>query len=998
MSPVILTVLVTLLAVNPVLGQGFQILSGRNHPELDWRVAETEHFRIIYPQHLEGIEAQAAPIAERSYDVLSANLDVTFDRRIDIFLSDEDEIANGFAVPIGNGHTNIWVHVSDFAPMKTGPESWLRSVIAHEIAHIFHYKAVLSRPRWINFLLADPLPRFWTEGIAQYQTEHWTAMRGDRWLRTAVLDDQLSYSDGRSLWNGRLLYAIGNAQLRYLADRYGDSTLVNILKHRTPALLGLAKVHNFNSAFAEVTGSSYREFYDEWRRHVNVYYNTMAGQMELPDSLDTDPLRLPGQYYFDVAYSPDTTHVAVLALTSLRRPVTRLFLVDRSSNDVEIIAEGSIRAPLAWSPDGEQIAFSRLRRGRYGSLVRDLYVARRDGTGVRRLTDDRRAGSPTFSPNGSRIAYSASDGDSDHLYVLDLESGREERITDGGSDVRLSNLRWHPALDEIAFDRFLPGDRRDVAIIDLASRRIEALTSGEHDDRVPVWSPDGEEIAFTSLRDHVPNVYVYNRRQDTRRRVTALVNGAEARDWIPAEPDTAAALDTLRAAEAAPAASDTAGSSAAAGRLLITSQIKKTGDAAYLIDAGRQAADPRVEIPEQYSAWTTHRPPDTIAAAIPANPDLVTERYRYRAFRNMQHAATGALPYAWINGDFGAAAFTAWMEPLGKHAFFAGGNLSARDPAGASFGAATYVNNQWFPTVGISAYRLPGSARLYGGDLLVEAFTGGDVSVVWPLDWTDRPFVAEQFTARLRWVDVEPLTSGEFASGGDIAPPRAGQQADLRVGLAWKKQRPYYNNLIHPLDGLGIRLQLTAAARVLGTDSEFIRGDLSGFGILSGPGLHRIYVYGRAQAQEGASFPQDFVGLSRHDRLHIRLPIPLPFTFGEAERVRGYRSYALGDRLLFGSMEYRMPLLSSLQTRLLGIVNLGGVTGAAFADGAFVWSGADFDDAVSRLGIGIELKNALRIGSFFSVVHALGVAQKADDLGINGEYEVYYRIGTAVPF
>ncbi len=426
--------------------------------------------------------------------------------------------------------------------------------------------------------------------------------------------------------------------------------------------------------------------------------------------------------------------------------------------------------------------------------------------------------------------------------------------------------------------------------------------------------------------------------------------------------------------------------------------MKKTADSAYLIDASRRAPEPDLNIPREYQTWTTTQPPDTIAADIPPDPDLITSRYAYSSWRNLRHVATGALPYAWLDGDVGLAAFTTWMEPLGKHALLALGNLSLRDPAGSSFGAASYLNNQWVPSIGLNAYRLPGSAQFYGDDLLVEAYTGGDVTVLWPLDWSDRPYVSEEFTVRLRWVDIDPLTPDEFDAATGIAPPQAGQQLDLRAGLAFTKQRPYFNNLIHPLDGLGLRLQVTGAASVLGSDSEFIRGDLSSFGIFNGPGLHRIYIYGRAQAQEGESFPQDFVGLSRHDGLQIDLPIPLPFSFGDAERVRGYRSYALGDRMLFGTLEYRVPLLSSLQTRLLGIVNLGGVAAAAFADAGIVWSGAELDDAVRRTGVGLELKNALRVGGFFSVAHAVGIAQQADDLGLHGDYEIYYRIRTAVPF
>ena len=969
----------TLLFLSVVLvadasqAQGFQILNGRNHPELTWRVAETEHFRIIYPTRLEGIESEAAPIAERSYSVLANNLETEFDRKIDIYLSDEDEIANGFAVPFGNGYTNIWVHAGDYANLKTGREKWLRSVIAHELAHIFHYRAVLGRPRWLNFLLANPLPRSWTEGIAQYETEDWTALRGDLWLRTAVLDDNLSYSDGQSLWNGRLLYAIGNSQVRYLTDQYGDSTLVNILKHRKNVLFGLAEVHDFDTAFRNVTGTAYRDFYDEWRRHVNVYYNTMAGQMEVIDSLDTAPMSLPGQYYFDVAYSPDTSHVAILSVTSLRRPVQRLSILDPSTNDVTVVAEGAIQTPVAWSPDGRRLAYSRRHRGRHGSILRDIYIVDRDGSNRRRLTNNRRAGSPTFSPDGSLLAYAASEGGADDIYTLNLNSGKEIRLTDYSGDVQISTLRWHPDGDEIAFDRFLADGRRDVAAFDLNQGTTRAITDGEHDDRDPVWSPDGRRIAYTSLRDGVPNVFIADGRTGPHRRVTALVTGSEVRDWLP--PD-----------------------SAGSDHLVITSQVSKTGENAFRIDASRAANEPQISIPTPYGTWTAHRPPQVVPVSVPLDTGLILDRYAYTSIRNITHVATAVLPYAWLDGDFGIAGFTSWIDPLGKHTFLVAGAFSAQDPGGNSIAAASYLNNQWYPTIGLNVYRLPGSARIYGNDLLVETYAGGDITMVWPLDWWDSPYLSEQFAASLRFVDTDPITDDHLDTPDALPLPIAGQQADLRVGMSWKKQRPYRDNVVHPLDGLGLRVQVTAAARVIGTDSEFVRGDISAFGIFAGLGLQRLFVYGRFQAQEGEPFPQDFVGLSRHDDFQIDLPVSLPIAFGDSERVRGYRSYALGDRLLFGTLEYRIPLLSSLQTRLLGAVSLGSVAAAAFADGGLVWSGANLGDGVSRLGLGVEVKNALQIGGLIRLTHAVGLGQKAVDFGADGDYEIYYRIRTSVPF
>src|SRR5690554_1429173 len=104
--------------------QGFNAYSGRNHPELNWQVAETEHFYIMYPARISGIETEAAAIAEESYQALSKNMGVEFSGKIRIYLSDEDEVNNGFAVPVGKGYTNIWVNTNDYSEFWTGREKW----------------------------------------------------------------------------------------------------------------------------------------------------------------------------------------------------------------------------------------------------------------------------------------------------------------------------------------------------------------------------------------------------------------------------------------------------------------------------------------------------------------------------------------------------------------------------------------------------------------------------------------------------------------------------------------------------------------------------------------------------------------------------------------------------------------------------------------------------------------------------------------------------------
>lgn len=965
----------------PAQAQSFSAITGRNHPEIDWRVATTEHFEIIHPARLTNIAGEAGPIAEATYDTLAANLDVTFDERIGIYLTDQDAVVNGFAAPFDGGFTNIWVNTNDWAYSFTGPSPWLRLVLAHELTHIFHYEATRSGLGLWALVLGGSFPRFWTEGLAQYQTETWNAQRGERWLRAAVLDDALSYDDGRSLWNGRLLYASGHSQVRYFAQQHGDSTLAELLHHKKDVLFGLAEVHNFEDAFRETVGQSHETFYEQWRRDVNVYYNTLAGQLETLDSLRTDTLSVPGRYVDDLAYSPDTSRLAALTQLSPERPVRRLHVIDRSSGNVTVAAEGRIEPSVAWSPDGTQLAFSRRTRAAHGSLVDDVFLVDADGDDERRLTFGRRTSAPTFGPDGDRLAFVGTKDGTANVHLMELGTGETTPITNIEGDVQITGLRWHPSRDTLALACVAKGERT-LVLYDLDTGASTALTDPDTDDRQPVWSPDGSRLAYTSLRDGVPNAFVYHVSTDVHRRATHLVRGATVHDWVPA--DSAFGTDPT----------DTGPDEA----LVTSTALSKTRDGAFRIPAHRTARSVHPEIPEAYAAWTATRPPRTIPKHLSPDPSLIEDRSDYGAFANLSNRLSFALPYySASTGDFGLSGVTAWSEPLGKHSFGAVGSLSLREPGEKSEVVATYLNRQFSPTIGLSLFSASSSARIYGSDLLVEHRTGGELSVEWPLDWRVAPYVSTAFSARLRYADLDPLDPDDFTSLPDgLAPPRAGQQASLRLQLTRRKQPPHRHTIVHPLDGWGLRLRATGTAEVLGGDSSFLRGDGAGYSLLPSVGDHRLYLYGRLQAQIGSSFPQDYVGFSRYDSIDLPLPGAVPIRLGDAERVRGYRRYVLGNRVAFGSIEYRMPLVSSLRTEVLGLVGLGRTTLSLFLDGGTVWHGGDVSDGVQQLGTGVEIKNAMRLFGF-RIGHALGVAQPASEVGAD-DVQVYYRVQTVLPF
>ena len=514
----------------------------------------------------------------------------------------------------------------------------------------------------------------------------------------------------------------------------------------------------------------------------------------------------------------------------------------------------------------------------------------------------------------------------------------------------------------------------EAEILDVGTGNIAELTNGDSDDRMPVWSPDGSALAFTSLRDGVPNVFVHHFADTTTSRVTNLVTGAEAHDWLPAD------------------------SAFVAGRLAIVVGTTKRGDDAFLIDASMRMRAVPTAPPAAFAGWTRHRPPRQISARVAPDAALIQQRYRYRSLRNLTHAASLAGPYFAEPDDWGLWAFTTWIEPLSKHLLFLSAGASFPSLRRESFFAGVYINNQRRPTVQVNLSRLPNTAQPYGDEILEESIAVASMSTLWPLDWRSRPYVSTQFGSRVRFLHVEPTNADIFVDNVVGLPvPEAGNQADLRLSLTRRKVRPYIHNVVHPLDGHGVRLRATVAARDDKLTRGFVRGEVAAFGVIPSLGRQRIMLYGRAQAQQGESLAQDFIGLSRYDELKVATPDFVLISFREVERVRGFREFAVGNRVLFGTVEYRVPL-SSLRTTLLGSVRLGASSLALFADGGLVFTDGAVDDAVRRVGVGIELKNAVTIGGALRIMHALGVAQPAGAFGTDDRYEIYYRIRTALPF
>lgn len=139
------------------------------------------------------------------------------------------------------------------------------------------------------------------------------------------------------------------------------------------------------------------------------------------------------------AWSPDGTVIAFSRATFTEGGArTALYTIDPDGQGERLLIEDAVDP--AWSPDGRFIAFTSIR-DRNGetcfhecSPSGEIYVARSDGTGLRRLTNDQADDhSPTWAPDGAHIAFvsdrSNRNEHENEIYVMAAAGGGVRRLT-----------------------------------------------------------------------------------------------------------------------------------------------------------------------------------------------------------------------------------------------------------------------------------------------------------------------------------------------------------------------------------------------------------------------------------------------------------------------------------------------------------------------------------------------------------------------------------------
>ena len=965
--------------------QGPWIMTGRVHNELNWNTLTTEHYRVHYHQGIEEIARQGASIAEQVHSTLLAQVGLESVPIIDIIFTAEDEIMNGYAI-----HTNqtfIWVDQND-AVIWLEDEKWLYQVLAHELQHIMYFNAVKTwMPEPFSSMFSG-VPGWFVEGLAEYMTERWRPHRADISHKYHVYKNKMDEMDP---------HHDGYSKLLMMGEKWGDSTLVDIMSHRNNF-----KLLNFKKAFKEYTGVTLGQFEEDWRRTMNTYYYGYRAQKETYQDLG-EVATLPIKKMSAFSISPDSLHIALtgkddkdqwdqslfIAVQDTTKPkeeklkkfIKGIFEKKKETDKKkkpkpkykkEEIDYGRFHQSLDWASDNNRLAYAKFRYGKHGSFLWDIRIYDQEKKKVEWITENKRAAYPIWDKDETGLYFVSHVNSIANIYHIDLKTREIKAVTNFSEDIQVLTPSLSPDGNYLAYSSSSPEANTDIHLLDLGSKETSRLTNNPAVDYLPVWHPNGNSISYTSHSGSTPNIHTVEIANGESTMLTDCADGIWSSQWNPKGSGilarTLTDVDSVRIVE---------------------------------VDPAREITTTTLNLRKDFTSWRVRSPEHILTGVNPQDPVTIIKDEKYRFYKYPHHITSFILP---LHIPIG---LTAWNDALGKHILAGIGGYTRWDFK-TPFYSLSYINAQHGPLWGVNIYNnFSWSFRYYDESYsgLIEKFDGGDLWVSIPLNRGDYMAANHSFTVNaafhnrkiptMPWdsvnVDQDTTYFHEFT---DLPEPEGGEEGVITFTYTFTQRRPHKSNMSLPGKGWGAKGMIDIASNELFGDFSYNRFTIDSY--INHPLKPAVlFVRGKTMKLWGDPPAQEYVGFSRDQAIYF------PGNGGtggmyENMNIRGFDQIKIGDFMAYGTAELRVPLIPSIPAHVLDIT-IGDISGAVFSDIGQVWSeGKDTGDII--ITAGYELKYAWKIDDFPLFFISAGFAQPVDRWQENKEPFFYTRSSLINPF
>ncbi len=969
------------------------------YDRFDWSIYRSTHFQIYYyPKEKDSLQ-KVASFAESAYDELSRTLNYQIPHPIPVIIyatHAEFEQTNTDLnfIPEGTGAFALPTRDRIVTPIDL-PDDLLQEVIQHECTHIFQFE-LLFQGNFIKAYTSSP-PQWFMEGMASYfghDEDNYSRM----YIRDAVLTDIVPEvaKRGNQLY-GYFAYRFGHAVFDFIEAEWGkDAVREFVYEFRTNLGGGVEKVikrafdlsaEDFDIKFRRYLRQRYLPILTSKGEPVDFGERYHARKEDDGQSWETSPVPFPsGDFLGAVSTYDENADVVVFSSRDRRlfRNLTKGYTTKYEylvAQFVTISATEPGRA-IGVSPDGNHmVAFVRRERGRNIGIFNVLTKKLEREIPI---SVDQEL-SPSYSPDGQSIVFSAVDKGSSNIFVYHLDTGKMDNATqDDAWDVA-------PTFSPDGKWIYYSSKRQDynkIFRVDASNPSVrEQVTFGDFNDVDSSLSADGSRLYFSSDRDGgVYNIFSLDLNTGETWQHTNVVGGAFTPSVFPGK-------DGIEK--------------------LVFCAYYKLRFSLYLADAKKPIKKLAALTPPPAPVGAQPAPRYTAAIEVAIDPDKIQQKPSHKLYIDSANVAAGVNSDSTLFSDssllfsdnLGDRLFVASLQSISTYTDFNFTYLNLKNRL--RLGGSIFDTREYF--IGTS---LNVSTGFFSRGQRFLRETGATLNGSYPLDRYHRLDGSIGFISR----SLDQPFFVTNADGSQAVLFGSRRDNDPTGSISFTGDKTLYTQ-IGPLAGRRYTVTYSYTPDLKHGD-ENVGTDASGNPIVS--------KHGGTLAQSLSIDIRQYVRVFKRSTLAFRLygarstgNFPDIFSFGGYDTLRAYDFRSeIGNELAFGNVEYRFPLID--QISLFGGFVLSNIRGRLFVDvGASnfsysgqtfrFWNGSNHDREITAVINGVpttgnyrpyELVNGLADYGYGISINLLGVelhwdfAKKWDLRTSLSSFRTAFYIGT----
>ena len=505
------------------LAQMFRIpYYGKNkimYERFAWNHYKTEHFDFhYYSEDIKTLEKIAA-LAESAYLRLSRDLKHELSATIPILFyssTTDYEQTNLFnsAGTLGAADPVLYRIILQ----GDMPIDELQDLFEHEVTHIFEYDLLWGSPGGALYAVSQP-PLWIIEGFAEYNTQNWSTW-SEIIVRDAVLNDRMPmFTQAGTLISQfpsprPLAYDFGHAIYDYIEHTYGREGITELWQSMKNSPM-IGRINPIKRVFKQTP----KEFNHSFKKYLRARfkdYLTRENPEDYSNAIGPEFPLNPFYFSFSHTLSPSGDIVAILTQNLKERDMDILFVSTKDGSVIKNITRGytiqyeyitleidpSNGSVVAWSPDGDKIAFFGRAAQKHSLFILDALTGKTLSK-IKIPYDQPTA--PVFLSDSNELFFTGfHDGNRD-IFKIHLETENVLHMT--SDDLFEKAPAVSPDGKKVAYTiRLDTYDKLFLSPVDDFSKKTQ-LTFGRGNTTSPSFSPDGKKLYFSGDMRGAFNVY-----------------------------------------------------------------------------------------------------------------------------------------------------------------------------------------------------------------------------------------------------------------------------------------------------------------------------------------------------------------------------------------------------------------------------------------------------------------------------------------------------------